>query len=151
MKKKDNESQAPPSSFKPKGLKKRNKINFAIKFNIKGDKKLKTSIRVNAKKSYHESKTLRIPPMFEQSDILFLSKPMATGEKENERKIISVDISKKRQDRLNNSKTTDIKKKMFKKKKKKTLKLRLRKSIKTIYEVPTFDRELNFIYSKGKE
>jgi hypothetical protein len=87
--------------------------------------------------------------MFQQSDVLFLSKPLKKDEKENKRKMISVDISNERKGRTVNSKTLDTKKKIFKRKFKKKLKLVLRKSIKTIYEVPTLDRELNEIWSEA--
>ena len=123
-----------------------NKLDFGIKFNLKIDKNLKTSTKVEIKEKDSQKKG-KVPPMFEQSDVLFLSKPLKKVEKENKRKLVSVELSKNRKERKLASKTTDVAKKIFRRKKK--LKLKLKESVVTIQEVETIDRQLKAILEES--
>lgn len=135
----------------PPKLNKRRHINFEVKFNLKSDENLKTTTRVKIDETTQAQKKKKLVPLFEQSSVLFLSKPLKTNEKENKRKIISVDISNERKKRYLNSKTVDMGKKVFKRKIKKKLKLNIRKSIRTIHEIPTHDREAREIEVDSKK
>ena len=83
--------------------------------------------------------------MFDNSDILFLQKSLKKEISESKRVIISVDISEERAQKMNNSKTLEPDKNMFKRKIRKKLKLNLNKFKKSIKEIPTIDRELQEI------
>ena len=125
--------------------KKKKRCIFKKKFNLKIDKNLKTNTKVDLKIEKRNKNELNFFPMFDHSDILFLSKPVNKEEKENKRKLASVDISNERKERIINSKTQDVGKKIHKRQIRKKLKLNIRKSIRIIEEIPTFDREIKEI------
>jgi hypothetical protein len=85
-------------------------------------------------------------PLFENTGVLFLKKNQKQVEKENDRKITSVDVHRKGLIRKLNSKTSDISKKQrFKNKFKKKLKIKLEDSVPCFQEIPTIEREIQDI------
>lgn len=130
---------------------KRGRINFEVKFNLNSDELLRTATQVRADEPQPPCEAPPMLPLFDQNGVLFLSKPLKTDEKENKRKMNSVDISNERKKRYLNSKTADVGKKVFKKKIKKRLKLNIGKSIRSICEIPTIDRQTQAVDADAKQ
>jgi hypothetical protein len=145
MKIESKENTTTDSIHVPKPDQKKEKPSFPFNFNINSEESIQTFVQPTHEEEPRENNLESIIPMFDNSDILFLQKPLSKETSEKKRVIISVDISEERAEKINNSKTLEPDKKMFKRKIRKKLKLNLNTFKKSIKEIPTIDRELQEI------
>ena len=124
---------------------KKEKPSFPFNFDINSQESIQTLVKPSYEDESNENQSESLIPLFDNSDILFLQKPRKKEISESKRVIISVDISEERAQKMNNSKTLEPDKNMFKRKIRKKLKLNLNKFKKSIKEIPTIDRELQEI------